>query len=68
MMQANKVTMWNTALSMEQTEICNNERLAQLKALPFIIDVRVERIEYEDQYICGIGGVTPAFRELWESV
>lgn len=70
MVTANKVTQWNTVLHMEQTEICDNERLAQLRGFPFMIDTVTTFVEIDDEVadktINGIGGVTPAFRKMMQ--
>lgn len=65
---ANKVSMFNTVLQMTDIEICNDERLAQLKGFPFIMIEKLEKVEEEADYIIEVGGVTPAFKRMLEEI
>lgn len=65
---AYKVTTYNNVTKMEGIEICNNERYVQLRGLPFIHIEKVEVVEHEEDYIHGLGGVTPAFQRMWDSL
>ena len=61
---ANKVVFWNNATKLWMIEICNDERLEQLKGFPFISIEKIERVKHDAEQICEIGGVTPAFKRM----
>lgn len=68
MTKANKAKVYNNVLQLYGEEICNDERLAQLKGMPFMTIISVENVEHDEDEIRGIGGVTPAFKRMWESM
>jgi hypothetical protein len=66
--EAKKVTMYNTVTKIEDSEVCNEERYEQLKSMPFIHIEKVERVIADSDYINMIGGITPAFKKMWDSI
>jgi hypothetical protein len=53
---------------MSCVEVCNDERLAQLKSMPFMMIEKVEKVQEEEDQIRGIGGITPAFQRMWDAM
>ena len=66
--EAKKVTMYNTVTQIEDSEVCNEERYIQLKGFPFIHIRKVELVKAESDYVNMKGGVTPAFKRMWDGI
>lgn len=70
MQQAKRVRMYNRATQMEEIEIVNEERYIQLRSMPFIhiLEVDMVNITNYSTEVHELGGITPAFRKMWESL
>ena len=60
---ANKVVFMNTVTGLREIEVCDNERLDQLRGFPFIVIETIQQVREKEDFIAGIGGNTPAFKK-----
>jgi len=59
--------MFNSVTLVQDSEIVDEERFAQLKGFPFIHIKSIEDVLADsDTEVHGLGGVTAAFRRMWE--